>query len=100
VTAARAARTPSRRPCSCSAERGPYLYAADASFHGAAYSPLHKGPLLCAACHEHRNALGVAVLSTYSEWQQGPYAARGTSCQECHMPLVPGTVTGEGVSGQ
>jgi hypothetical protein len=78
-------------------KRGPLEYAESPS-HETAYSTLHKSsPLLCAACHEHRNALGVPVLSTYSEWRDGPYPARGETCQECHMPLVPGGTAGEGL---
>ena len=78
-------------------KRGPLEYA-KLPFHETAYSPLHKGsPLLCAACHEYTNALGVRVLSTYSEWQAGPYPARGQTCQECHMPLVPGRTVREGL---
>jgi hypothetical protein len=72
-------------------KRGPFQYA-KSKFHDTEYSPLHKAsPLLCASCHEHRNRLGIAVLSTYTEWGQTPYAMRGVTCQECHMPVVPGT---------
>jgi len=72
-------------------KRGPLQYA-KSKFHETEYSPLHKSSaLLCAACHEYRNPLGVAVLSTYTEWRQTPYAVRGITCQECHMPVVPGT---------
>ncbi|HVR69278.1 MAG TPA: multiheme c-type cytochrome [Vicinamibacteria bacterium] len=80
-------------------KRGPLEYATS-PFHRTAYSPLHKSsPLLCAACHEHTNAQGVAVLSTYTEWKAGPYPERGQTCQECHMPLVPGeTVQGQGLA--
>jgi len=78
-------------------KRGPLEYA-KAPFHETAYSVLHKSsPLLCAACHEHQNALGVPVLSTYSEWKAGPYPARGQTCQECHMPLVPGAIVKGGL---
>jgi hypothetical protein len=78
-------------------KRGPLEYAKSPS-HKTAYSSLHKAsPLLCAACHEHTNALGVAVLSTYSEWKAGPYPERGQTCQECHMPLVPGKTVAEGL---
>jgi len=77
-------------------KRGPLEYA-KAPFHETAYSVLHRSsPLLCAACHEHQNGLGVRVLSTYSEWKAGPYPARGQTCQECHMPLVPGATVKEG----
>jgi hypothetical protein len=77
-------------------KRGPLEYAKPAG-HETAYSLLHKSsPLLCAGCHEHVNGLGVHVLSTYGEWLAGPYPARGQTCQECHMPLVPGAAT-EGI---
>jgi hypothetical protein len=80
-------------------KRGPFQYAKSPA-HDTLYSPLHRSsPLLCAACHEHRNAQGVAVLSTYSEWRDSPYPARGTLCQECHMPLVPGGTVAEGLGG-
>ena len=72
-------------------KRGPLQYA-KSKFHDTEYSSLHKtSALLCAACHEYRNAQGVAVLSTYTEWRQTSYATRGVTCQECHMPVVPGT---------
>jgi hypothetical protein len=78
-------------------KRGPLEYA-KSPYHETAYSALHKSSsLLCAACHEYTNARGVSVLSTYSEWASGPYPARGRTCQECHMPLVPGTTVGEGL---
>jgi hypothetical protein len=78
-------------------KRGPLEYAKSPS-HETAYSVLHKSsPLLCAACHDHVNAHGVPVLSTYSEWLTGPYPARGQTCQECHMPLVPGSTATEGL---
>ncbi len=77
---------------------GPLLYAKSAS-HDSEYSALHKAsPLLCAACHEHKNAHGVAVLSNYSEWQTSPYRDRGMTCQECHMPTVPGSSVREGLA--
>jgi hypothetical protein len=78
---------------------GPFQYVKSPS-HDTGYSALHKAsPLLCAACHEHRNAQGVAVLSTYGEWKESPYPARGMLCQECHMPLVPGETVREGTAG-
>lgn len=77
---------------------GPLLYAKSPS-HDSEYSALHKAsPLLCAACHEYTNAHGVAVLSNYSEWQNGPYRDRGMTCQECHMPTVPGSSVREGLT--
>ncbi len=79
-------------------KRGPLQYA-ESPFHQTAYSALQRSsPLLCAGCHEFRNAAGVAVLSTYAEWSGSAYAARGTPCQECHMPLVPGSSAREGLT--
>lgn len=60
--------------------------------HGTVYSPLHTSPLLCATCHQYRNAQGFAVLTTYSEWEKGPYAAKHEGCQWCHMSKVEGSV--------
>jgi hypothetical protein len=78
-------------------KRGPLEYA-KSPFHGTEYSALHKSsPLLCASCHEYTNARGAPVLSTYSEWKAGPYPGRGETCQECHMPLVPGRTVREGL---
>jgi hypothetical protein len=77
---------------------GPLQFA-KSPFHDTAYSPLHKAsPLLCAGCHEYRSSTGVAVLSNYSEWKESPYPARGMLCQECHMPVVPGTTVREGLA--
>jgi Cytochrome c554 and c-prime len=79
-------------------KRGPLDYA-KVMGHETAYSLLHRSsPLLCAACHEHKNAAGVRVLSNYSEWLESPYPARGMNCQECHLPLVPGSTVREGLS--
>jgi len=79
-------------------KRGPFAYAKPFKGHEAEYSALHRAkPLLCAGCHEFRNGNGILVLSTYTEWKQGPYAGRGVSCQDCHMALVPGTRVKEGL---
>lgn len=76
-------------------KRGPMAYAKTPA-HDTAYSLLHKSSAhLCASCHEFTNRNGVPVLSTYAEWAAGPYAGRGQTCQECHMPLVPGDTVAE-----
>jgi hypothetical protein len=77
---------------------GPLQFA-KSPFHDTVYSPLHKASaLLCAGCHEYKNARGVAVLSNYSEWKESAYPARGMLCQECHMPVVPGATVREGLA--
>ncbi|MBI4168508.1 MAG: hypothetical protein HY510_01070 [Acidobacteria bacterium] len=73
-------------------KRGPFEYSRITG-HASAYSFLHRAsPLLCASCHEFTNANGVVVLSTYSDWKEGPYPARGVPCQDCHMAPVPGSM--------
>ncbi len=72
-------------------KRGPIAYAGPVKGHGTDYSFLHRGsPLLCAACHELQGQAGAHILTTYDDWVAGPYPARGVSCQDCHMALVPG----------
>ncbi len=60
--------------------------------HKIIHSELHSRSEFCAACHEFRNDHGVTVLGTYSEWKKSSYAKKGTQCQDCHMPLIPGRV--------
>ncbi len=60
--------------------------------HGTAYSPVHTSSVLCATCHQYKNSLGFPVLTTYSEWKNGPYPAEHKGCQSCHMYRVEGAV--------
>jgi hypothetical protein len=75
-------------------KRGP-LSSTSTSAHGTAPSALFKSSELCAGCHEYTNKNGVKVLGTYSEWKESLYAKKGTQCQNCHMPLIPGRVINE-----
>ncbi len=56
--------------------------------HGIVFSELHTSSLICAPCHEYRNAFGFPVVTTFSEWQASRYAKEGRPCQSCHMPSV------------
>ena len=60
--------------------------------HGVAYSPLHSSSMICATCHEYKNAAGLSVLTTYSEWKNSGYAKQGKQCQSCHMYQIAGDV--------
>jgi hypothetical protein len=60
--------------------------------HGTVYSAVHTSSLVCAPCHEYKNAGGFPVLTTYSEWQNSGYAKEGKQCQSCHMGRVTGDV--------
>lgn len=67
--------------------------------HRIVHSDLHGRSEFCAACHEYRNANGITVLGTYSEWKKSSYAQKGKQCQNCHMPLIPGRVVALNVKG-
>jgi nitrate/TMAO reductase-like tetraheme cytochrome c subunit len=47
-------------------------------------SPLYRDSRYCASCHEG-TVFGVAVYTTYSEWQASPARRDGKQCQTCHM---------------
>lgn len=70
-------------------KRGP-LQKPEPKVHQAVQSDLHTSSLLCAGCHEYRNPNGVALMTTYSEWESGPYPKEAVHCQGCHMPLFKG----------
>lgn len=66
---------------------------------GGSQQPQFDEAVFCAGCHEQaQEALtpgesldvrwpeGLPIHSTYSEWSEGPYAAQGVPCQQCHMP--------------
>ncbi len=44
----------------------------------------------CGTCHNEANPWDIWVKSTQLEWAEGPYAAEGVPCQDCHMPPAPG----------
>ncbi|HSR67901.1 MAG TPA: multiheme c-type cytochrome [Acidobacteriota bacterium] len=60
--------------------------------HEVAFSELHGQSEFCGGCHNYIAASGALIMGTYSEWRQGPYAAEGVQCQNCHMTLSAGKV--------
>jgi predicted CXXCH cytochrome family protein len=60
--------------------------------HGTIFSEVHTSSLVCAPCHEYKNASGFPVLTTFSEWKNSQYAKEGKQCQSCHMTRVAGAV--------
>ena len=60
--------------------------------HATEFSAVHTSSVICATCHEYKNASGFEVLTTYSEWQNSRYAKEGLQCQSCHMSRVAGAV--------
>lgn len=59
--------------------------------HEVEFSTLHGTSEFCSGCHNYTSPGGARVLTTYDEWQQGPYAAEGKQCQSCHMVLTTGS---------
>jgi hypothetical protein len=55
-----------------------------------AYSPVISESIFCAPCHQG-GFWGVPIYESYSEWLASPYAEKGITCQNCHMP--PDSVT-------
>jgi hypothetical protein len=60
--------------------------------HNTGYSELHTTAEFCGMCHDVNHPTnGLPLEATYTEWKNGPYAAQGIQCQDCHM--TPG-ITG------
>jgi hypothetical protein len=57
--------------------------------HKIVQSDFHKTTEFCGNCHNEKNPYGIWVKSTQLEWKEGPYAAEGVLCQDCHMPKGP-----------
>ena len=68
-------------------KRGPIKDAVSMG-HETAYSELHTTALVCAGCHEFRNAEGTPIITTYSEWQESAAHRNDRPCQACHMALT------------
>ncbi|MDO9108308.1 MAG: hypothetical protein Q7U89_04865, partial [Coriobacteriia bacterium] len=59
--------------------------------HESAYSAFHESAEFCGSCHNvDHPGNGMHLEATYTEWKEGPYAALGTTCQDCHMTPGPG----------
>jgi hypothetical protein len=58
--------------------------------HKNARNELFEDAQFCGICHNERNDFGVWVKATETEYQEGPYPAKGIACQSCHMPPLAG----------
>jgi hypothetical protein len=74
--------------------QGPYTDS-KTDAHASVYSQLHTKSEFCAGCHEF-SINGVPISSTYTEWKEGPYAAEGEQCQDCHMESKTGAAATNG----
>jgi hypothetical protein len=71
--------------------------------HETRYSEFMTRAELCGTCHNEMSPYGVWVKSTQLEWKEGPYAAEGVTCQQCHVPRALGRsakMAGEAMVGQ
>lgn len=50
----------------------------------------------CGICHNEKDPYGMWVKSTHLEWKEGPYAAAGVVCQDCHMTNAEGVTASMG----
>ena len=51
-------------------------------------------PVFCGACHDVTLFNGFRLEEAYSEYRTSPAAARGETCQDCHMGKIQGVVSG------
>ncbi|MCA9319843.1 MAG: cytochrome C [Planctomycetes bacterium] len=51
-------------------------------------------PGFCGACHDVNLPNGFRLEEAFSEYKTSPAAARGESCQDCHMGIEPGIASG------
>ncbi len=56
--------------------------------------PQLKTSQFCGSCHDVNLFSGFRLEEAFSEYKNSPAAARGESCQDCHMGLVQGVVSG------
>lgn len=60
-------------------------------FHQSAYLELSTKSEFCGMCHDMTHPeTNVPLQTTYTEWKNGPYAAQGVQCQDCHLRPGPG----------
>lgn len=65
------------------AGRGPSV---ESPAHKIVTKDIFRTTEFCGICHNEKNPFGIWVKSTQLEWKEGPYAAQGVPCQDCHMP--------------
>ena len=51
-------------------------------------------PVFCGACHDVTLFNGFRLEEAFSEYRTSPAAARGTTCQDCHMGKIQGKESG------
>ena len=64
----------------------------ESPFHEIEKNEFLESADFCGTCHNEMSPYGVWVKSTHLEWSEGPYAAEGVTCQDCHMPRGEGVL--------
>ena len=64
--------------------------------HPVTHNPELSDPALCASCHQLAwpGTEEKPLYDTYREWQASAWATAGVRCQDCHMALEVGRITG------
>ena len=70
--------------------RGPIADPVQNNFHRSVYDDNFKQSLICGACHNVVNGVGVTIEDTFGEWQRSPAREIGQKCTDCHMPAYRG----------
>ncbi len=70
----------------------------DSPAHNMAKSEFLGTAEFCGTCHNEKSPYGAWVKSTHLEWKEGPYAAEGVVCHDCHMTYAPGVSASMGNS--
>ncbi|QDS93443.1 hypothetical protein FF011L_22130 [Roseimaritima multifibrata] len=60
---------------------------------GRFFEPITRSDF-CATCHQVAVHPGIGLEVVHAQYRAGPAAAKGISCQDCHMGAVPGKAEG------
>jgi len=64
--------------------------------HDVVVNPFLGTAEFCGTCHNEKDPFGQWVKATHLEWKEGPYAAAGVVCQDCHMGAGAGQLADDG----
>jgi hypothetical protein len=73
----------------------------ESAYHESEYLKLYTQAEYCGMCHQVYNPFtGLVLDDTYTAWEEGPYAKRDVTCQDCHMtPGITGFEANPGRAG-
>lgn len=64
--------------------------------HEVVKSEFIRSTEFCGTCHNEKSPFGAWVKATQIEWADGPYATKGTRCQDCHMTYTKAATAVDG----